>query len=128
MQIFDLKVVESLGLPVEVINGVPCIVAGDLNFSIEDTQTMDITVPEHTVADFYDALTSFLGVCIVDGTEASVMITNVSKNLLAPVARGLFLPNATPLQRIRISYTRYVGVQRKDATTITIFVAPVEAE
>lgn len=121
MQIFDLKVVESLGLPVEVIDGVPCIVAGTIDFSAQGTQRLAITVPEHDPIEFRNVLPALLGVSVVDMRGARVVITNVDASGGNNVARGLCMPPLSVGQTLTLSALRFVGIQRLNSTTIVIF-------
>ena len=127
MQIFDLKVVESLGLPVEVVDGVPCIVASKLDFrNLTGERSMTITVPNHDALQFRDVLGQLLGVAIRDSRGETVMITNVMLGGGQNVARGLYMPPLTIGQTAITTTLRLVGIQRASATAITIFALPVQ--
>lgn len=125
MQIFDLKAVESLGLPIEVIDGVPCIVASNMNFvTLQGARNVTFSIPNSTADEPIDAITTLLGATVVDGVGNKVMLTNLHTFGGFIGLRGLFLPQvSSTAETARLDTARVVGVRRLNLYTMEIFVS-----
>lgn len=121
MQIFDLKAIESLGLPVEVVDGVPCIKVA-MSFQQASQSSVTISVPTNDPLQFRDVLSQLLGVCIMDTAGEKVVITNVSTGGGALLARGLYVMPIQVGQTVSLSAFKYVGLTRTNQTTVTVFI------
>lgn len=127
MQIFDLKAIESLGLPIEVVDGVPCIKVV-MSFQQATQSSVTISVPANDPLQFRDVLPQLLGVCLIDRDGERVVITNVSTVGGVLLARGLYTMPIQAGQTVSISALKYVGLVRTNQTTVTVFIRSLTNE